>query len=83
MYGQAQHSAARQDEAVRRRSGTQSGQFANEEAYIQDLISQEQDRQRDVARIQGIVDEGIASGESDESMQDILRSFKDQRSKSA
>jgi antitoxin ParD1/3/4 len=62
---------------------TQEGQFANEEAYIQDLISQEQDRQRDAARIQGIVDEGIASGESDESMQDILRSLKDQRSKSA
>ena len=37
---------------------TQSGQFANEEAYIQDLIGQEQDRQRDVARVQGIVDEG-------------------------
>jgi antitoxin ParD1/3/4 len=62
---------------------TQSGQFANEEAYIQELISQEQDRQRDVARIQGIVDEGIASGESDESMQDILRSLKYQRSRSA
>ncbi|MDH4411867.1 MAG: type II toxin-antitoxin system ParD family antitoxin [Rhizobium sp.] len=62
---------------------TQEGQFANEEAYIQDLISQEQVRQREVARIQAIVDEGIASGESDESMQDILHSLKGQRSRSA
>ncbi len=61
----------------------QGGQFANEEAYIQDLISQDQERQRDVARIQAIVDEGIASGESDESMQDILRSLKNRRSRSA
>lgn len=62
---------------------TQEGQFANEEAYIQDLITQDQERQREVVRIQAIVDEGIASGESDESMQDILHSLKDQRSRSA
>lgn len=62
---------------------TQEGQFANEEAYIQDLITQDQERQREVARVQAIVDEGIASGESDESMQDILHSVKDQRSRSA
>ncbi|MBC2773722.1 type II toxin-antitoxin system ParD family antitoxin [Rhizobium sp. AQ_MP] len=61
----------------------QEGQFANEEAYIQDLITQDQERQREVARVQAIVDEGIASGESDESMQDILHSLKDQRSRSA
>lgn len=62
---------------------TQEGQFANEEAYIQELISQDQERQREVARIQAIVDEGIASGESAESMQEILHSLKDERSKSA
>jgi antitoxin ParD1/3/4 len=62
---------------------TQEGQFANEEAYIQDLIAQDQERQREVARIQAIVDEGIASGESVESMQDILHSLKDERSRSA
>lgn len=62
---------------------TQEGQFTNEEAYIQDLITQDQERQREVVRIQAIVDEGIASGESDESMQDILHSLKDQRSRSA
>lgn len=62
---------------------TQEGQFADEEAYIQDLINQDQERQKEVARIQAIVDAGIASGESDESMRDILHSLKDQRSKSA
>ncbi len=62
---------------------TQGGQFANEEAYIQDLISQDQERQREVARIQAIVDEGIASGECDESMQDILRSLKHRRGRTA
>ena len=62
---------------------TQEGQFADEEAYIQDLINQDQERQKEVARIQAIVDAGIASGESDESMRDILHSLKDQRSKYA
>ncbi|MDQ0421221.1 antitoxin ParD1/3/4 [Peteryoungia aggregata LMG 23059] len=62
---------------------TQEGQFANEEAYIQELISQDQERQREVARIQAIVDEGIASGESAESMQEILHSLKEKRSRSA
>jgi len=62
---------------------TQEGQFADEAAYIQDLINQDQERQKEVARIQAIVDAGIASGESDESMRDILHSLKDQRSKSA
>jgi antitoxin ParD1/3/4 len=62
---------------------TQEGQFANEEAYIQELISQDQERQREVARIQAVVDEGIASGESAESMQEILHSLKDERSRSA
>lgn len=62
---------------------TQEGQFADEAAYIQDLINQDQERQKEVARIQAIVDAGIASGESDESMLDILHSLKDQRSKSA
>lgn len=62
---------------------TQEGQFADQAAYIQDLINQDQARQKEVARIQAIVDAGIASGESDESMLDILHSLKDQRSKSA
>ena len=62
---------------------TQEGQFANEGSYIQHLITQGQERQREVARIQAIVDEGIASGENDESMQDILHALKDQRSRSA
>jgi antitoxin ParD1/3/4 len=62
---------------------TQEGQFANEEAYIQGPISQDQEHQREFARIQAIVDEGIASGESVESMQDILHSLKDERSRSA
>lgn len=62
---------------------TQEGQFADEAAYIQDLINQDQARQKEVARIQAIVDVGIARGESDESMLDILHSLKDQRSKSA
>lgn len=62
---------------------THEGQCANEEAYIRDLIRQDQERQREVVRIQAIVDEGIASGESDESMQDILHSLKDKRSRSA
>ncbi|KQW27626.1 hypothetical protein ASE36_18760 [Rhizobium sp. Root274] len=62
---------------------TNSGRFADSDCYIHDLIRQDQDRQLKIAAMQTLVDEGIASGESDESMQDILRSLKEKRSKSA
>jgi antitoxin ParD1/3/4 len=62
---------------------TDSGRFADNDSYIQDLIRQDQERQLKIAAIQRLVDEGIASGESDESMPDILRSLKEKRSKSA
>lgn len=62
---------------------TDSGRFADSDSYIQDLIRQDQERQRKIAAMQRLVDQGLASGESDESMQDILRSLKEKRSKSA
>ncbi|MBR0555627.1 type II toxin-antitoxin system ParD family antitoxin [Ciceribacter sp. L1K23] len=62
---------------------TRTGQFASEDAYVQDLIKQDQERQQKIADIQKIVEEAISSGESDESMRDILRSMKEKRSKTA
>lgn len=62
---------------------TDSGRFADSDSYIRDLIRQDQQRQLKIAAMQRLVDEGLASGESAESMQDILRSLKEKRSKSA
>lgn len=62
---------------------TLSGRFADNESYIQDLIRRDQERQQKIQAIQKAVDEGIASGESGDTMQDILQSLKGRRSQSA
>ena len=62
---------------------TDSCRFADSDSYIQNLIRRDQELQLKIAAMQGLVDEGLASGESYESIQDILRSLKEKRSKSA
>ncbi|MCB1469969.1 MAG: type II toxin-antitoxin system ParD family antitoxin [Rhizobiaceae bacterium] len=41
---------------------TKDGRYSNASDYVRDLIRRDQDRQRAVAEIQQIVDEGLASG---------------------
>lgn len=59
----------------------QQGNYSNADDYIQDLIRRDQERLIDVGQFQSLVDEGLASGPSDESMADILTSLKAERSR--
>jgi len=43
-------------------SQTQDGRYSNASDYVRDLIRRDQDRQKAVAELQQLVDEGLASG---------------------
>jgi antitoxin ParD1/3/4 len=51
---------------------TTGGRYGNASDYIRDLIRRDQDRLRAIAELQGLVDEGIASGESPRGPDDIV-----------
>ena len=51
---------------------TQTGLYVDAGDYIRDLIRKDQHRSANVAELQRLVDDGLASGVSDESMGDIL-----------
>ncbi|MFU8839081.1 MAG: type II toxin-antitoxin system ParD family antitoxin [Thiohalomonadaceae bacterium] len=51
---------------------TQSGKYSNTSDYIRDLIRHDQMRAEKIARMQAMLDEGLASGEGASSM-DRLR----------
>jgi antitoxin ParD1/3/4 len=48
-----------------------SGRFSNVSDVVRDLIRREQERSDKIANMQALVDEGLASGISDETTQDI------------
>jgi antitoxin ParD1/3/4 len=54
---------------------THTGRYTDASDYIRDLIRQDQDQSDKIARMQQLVDEGLASGVSDETMADILVSM--------
>lgn len=54
----------------------QTGRYADASDYIRDLIRQDQEQTDKIARMQLLVDEALASGESDETMADILLSIR-------
>ena len=56
---------------------TDSGRYSDASDYIRDLIRRDQERAAKIAHMQKLVDEGLASGISDESMDDILLSLQD------
>ena len=47
------------------------GRYANASDYIRDLIRQDQVRSDAIARMQGLVDEGLKSGDGSRSMAEI------------
>jgi antitoxin ParD1/3/4 len=47
------------------------GRYSNASDYVRDLIRRDQERAARIAHMQRQVDEGLASGISDESMDDI------------
>lgn len=53
-------------------SQTRTGRYGNASDYVRDLIRRDQERTDKIAAMQRLVDEGRASGISEESMDDIL-----------
>jgi antitoxin ParD1/3/4 len=51
---------------------TIDGRYANASDYVRDLIRKDQERLDKIKRMQGLIDEGLASGFSERSMDDIL-----------
>lgn len=47
------------------------GRYANSSDYVRDLIRRDQVRTEAIAHMQGLVDEGLASGEGSRSMAQI------------
>ena len=49
-----------------------TGRYKDANDYIQDLIRQDQERQTKIQAMQKLVDEGFASGVSDQTAEEIL-----------
>jgi antitoxin ParD1/3/4 len=50
---------------------SQSGEYANSSDYVRDLIRRDQERQTKIGRMQALVSQGLESGLSDQSMNDV------------
>lgn len=50
---------------------TADGRYANASDYVRDLIRRDQEWEAELAEIRAAVDEGLASGISDRTMEDI------------
>lgn len=49
-----------------------AGRYSTTSAYVRDLIRRDQDHQREVAALQAAIDEGLASGESERTLDEVL-----------
>ena len=49
-----------------------TGRYSNASDYVRDLIRRDQERNDKIARMQALIDEGLASGISDRSKEDIF-----------
>ena len=49
-----------------------SGRYGNASDYIRDLIRKDQTQREHIARLQRLIDEGLASGTSSRTMDDLL-----------
>ncbi len=52
---------------------TETGRYSNASDYVRDLIRRDQDRLMKITEMQKLVDEGLSSGVSNESMKDVLK----------
>ncbi|HEY5797934.1 MAG TPA: type II toxin-antitoxin system ParD family antitoxin [Bosea sp. (in: a-proteobacteria)] len=50
----------------------ESGRYGNASDYVRDLIRRDQERQASIGRIQNAIDEGLRSGVSTRSMDELL-----------
>ena len=55
----------------------ESGRYLDAGDYLRNLIRQDQERTTKISAMQRLVDEGLASGTADETMEDILQSLQD------
>ncbi|WP_022728629.1 MULTISPECIES: type II toxin-antitoxin system ParD family antitoxin [Fodinicurvata] len=53
-------------------SQSKSGRYGNASDYVRDLIRRDQDRQARLAELQQLIDEGVNSGVSSNSLDDLL-----------
>lgn len=53
-----------------------SGQYGNDSEYFRDLIRRDQQRRSTIAKFQKLIDEGIASGVSDATFEQIWEEAK-------
>ncbi len=53
---------------------TETGRYGNASDYVRDLIRRDQDRHNKIAELQRLVAEGLESGVSNRSMNEILES---------
>ena len=51
---------------------TSQGRYSNASDYVRDLIRRDQDRASKMAALQTAIDEGLASGVSDRSIEDVV-----------
>lgn len=51
---------------------TKSGRYGNSSDYIRDLIRRDQERAAQIAQLQKMIDEAIASGESDKGPEELM-----------
>lgn len=49
-----------------------SGRYANASDYVRDLIRRDQEKAEKIARMQALIDEGIASGPSNMTLAEIF-----------
>lgn len=52
---------------------TQNGKYGNASDYVRDLIRKDQDRKEKMLQFQKLLDEGMKSGVSTRTMEDILK----------
>jgi antitoxin ParD1/3/4 len=57
---------------------SEDGKFSNSSDYVRNLIRREQVRKEKIAYVQKMVDEGIASGISTLTREELLQSARDQ-----
>ncbi len=56
---------------------TKTGRYSNASDYVRDLIRRDQERADKLADLQRLVSEGLASGVSDRSKEDILQAARE------
>ena len=56
---------------------TRTGRYSNASDYVRDLIRRDQERADKLAELQRLVTEGLESGVSDRSKDDILRAARE------